>query len=123
MSQSKLDTTRVVQLLLRDALPTLGERARAEVLRLAANHERRAGEWIESGQSVEEAQRGFEAAVVEGLQESAHDLYWDTTWPACPRHTHHPLWYDNGRQVWRCQQDPAIVAHLGRLADLDIPAT
>ena len=123
MSQSKLDTNRVVQVLLDDALPTLGERARAEVLQLANNYEQLAREWIEGGQSVEEAQRSFEAAVVDGLQETAHDLYWDTTWPVCPRHAHHPLWYDSARQVWHCEQDPTVIAPLGRLADLNIPAT
>ena len=123
MSQSKLDTTRVVQLLLHDALPTLGERARAEVLQLVANYEQRAQEWIESGQSVEAAQRGFEAAIVDGLQEAAHDLYWDTTWPVCPRHAHHPLWYDESRQVWYCKQDSSVIAPLGHLADLQLPAT
>jgi hypothetical protein len=123
MSQSKLNTTRVVELLLHDALPALGERARAEVLRLAANYEQLAHEWIESGQSVEEAQRSFESAVVDGLQQAAHDLCWDSTWPACPRHGRHPLWYDEARQVWFCKHDATVIAPLGRLADLNLPAT
>lgn len=123
MSQSKLDTNRVVQLLLRDSLPTLGERARAEVLRLASNYEALAGEWMEDGQSLSDAQRALDAAVVDGLQEAAHDLFWDTTWPACPVHPRHPLWYDEIRRAWCCKQDPAVVAPLGCLADLHPPAT
>jgi hypothetical protein len=123
MSQSKLDTTCVVQRLLHDALPTLGERARAEVLRLAANYAECAREWIEGGQSVDEAQRSFESSVVDGLQQAAHDLYWDTVWPVCPRHAHHPLWYDEARQIWYCKQDSSIIAPLGHLADLQHPAT
>ena len=123
MSQSKLETHRVVTLLLQDALPTLGERARGEVLRLAANYGDLAEVWMDNGQSLEEAQRSLECAVVDGLQEAAHDLFWDTTWPACPRHVRHPLWYDDARQAWCCQQDPTIVAPLGRLADLYPPAT
>jgi hypothetical protein len=122
MSQSKLDTSLVVRLLLQDSVPTLGERARAEVLRLAANHETLAREWLESGQPLDEAQRSFDRAVVDGLQQAAHDLFWDTTWPACPLHRRHPLWYDETREAWCCGQDPAVVAALGSLADLRPPA-
>ena len=123
MSQSEIDTDRVVQLLLRDSVPVLGERARVEVLRLAANYEALAREWMENGQSLSEAQRSFDCAVVDGLQQAAHDLFWDTTWPACPLHLRHPLWYDEARQAWRCNQDSAVVTPLGHLADLDPPAT
>jgi hypothetical protein len=123
MSQSKLDTIRIVHLLLQDAIPTLGERARAEVLSLVANYEGRAREWMEDGQSLGDAQRAFDAAVVDGLQETAHDLFWDTTWPACPLHSRHPLWYDDTQQVWRCKQDATVVTPLGQLADLSPPAT
>jgi hypothetical protein len=122
MSQSKLDTSLVVRLLLQDSVPTLGERARAEVLRLAANYETLAREWLEGGQPLDDAQRSFDRAVIDGLQQAAHDLFWDTTWPACPLHRRHPLWYDETREAWRCAQDPAVVAPLGSLADLRPPA-
>jgi hypothetical protein len=123
MSQSNLDTDRVVQLLLQDALPAFGERARAEVLRLAANYAVLAREWVENGDTIAEAQCSYDGAVVEGLQEAAHDLYWDTTWPACPRHLRHPLWYDPTQQAWSCREDPTIVTPLGRLASLSPRAT
>ena len=122
MSQSKLEIHHVVELLLQDALPTLGERARVEVLRFSANFAILARAWMDNGQSLEEAQRSFEGAVVDGLQEAAHDLYWDTTWPACPRHPRHPLWYDATRQAWRCKEDPTTATPLGRLADFYPPA-
>ncbi len=51
----KLDTTRVARLLLQDSVPTLGERAVAEVNRLAANSEALAREWIDGGLSVADA--------------------------------------------------------------------
>ena len=73
MSYFLLDSERVVTLLLRDAVPTLG--------------------------------------------------FWDTTWPACPRHPNHPLWYDQGREAWCCQQDDAALALLGELVSLRTPAT
>jgi len=121
MSESQIDTIRVVELLLQDAIPTLGERARVEVLQLAANYEARAGEWIDDGRSLADAQRGFDSAIVDGLQQTAHDWFWDTTWPACPVHPRHPLWYDESRQAWRCRQEPAKVIPLGRLAEFNPP--
>lgn len=123
MSQSKVDTERVLHLLLRDAIPTLGERARTEVLRLATNYEELARERIRNGESLAEAQRSFDRSVVDGLQEAAHDLFWDTTWPTCPRHTNHPLWFDDDHAVWYCQRDGSRIAPLGELAGLRPPAT
>jgi hypothetical protein len=123
MSQDTLDSHRIVGLLLQDAVPTLGERARTEVLRLAANYKELARDWMRHGDSLSEAQRSFDRSVVDGLQQTAHDLFWDTTWPACPRHLRHPLWYDEGQQAWFCQQDGAVVAPLGGLAELHPPAT
>ena len=123
MSQGNVDTQRVVQLLLRDAIPTLGERARAEVLRLATNYEELALEWIRNGESLAEAQRSFDRSVVDGLQEVAHDLFWDTTWPTCPRHTGHPLGFDEQRAAWFCPRDGSKIAPLGELGGLRRPAT
>ena len=48
MSQGTLNTDHIVSLLLRDALPTLGERARSEVLRLVANYTELARAWLGS---------------------------------------------------------------------------
>jgi hypothetical protein len=123
MSHGALDSVRIVGLLLQDAVPTLGERARAEVLRLAANYEELARQWMEAGDSLAEAQRSFDRSVVDGLQQSAHDLFWDATWPTCPRHPRHPLWFDEDRQAWCCQQDGVAIAALGGLARLQPPAT
>jgi hypothetical protein len=123
MSHDRINTNRIVSLLLRDAVPTLGERARAEVLRLVANYEELAQERMAGGDSLAEAQRAFDRSVVDGLQETAHDLFWNTTWPACPRHRQHPLWYDEDRQAWCCHSDQSVFAPLGGLADLRAPAT
>ena len=123
MSQMNLDTERAVGLLLKDAVPTLGVRARAGVRRLAANYAELAEEWIRQGDSAAEAQRSFDRSVVDGLQQTAHDLFWDTTWPACPRHHRHPLWYDADSDAWCCEQDGAVLAALGSLAGLSSPAS
>jgi hypothetical protein len=123
MSLDEIDTTRVVRLLLQDAVPTLGARAHAEVLRLAANYTELAHEWRRDPQSAADAQRAFDRAVIDNLQQTAHDLFWDTTWPACPLHRRHPLWYDEDRDAWCCEQDGTAVAPLGSLARLHPPAT
>jgi hypothetical protein len=118
-----LDTDTITQLLLQDAIPTLGDRARDEVLRLSDNYQELALEWIENGDSIAEAQLSVERSIVEGLQQTAHDAFWDTTWPACPRHRRHPLWYDEKRRAWCCHQDAAVIAPLGGLTGPGSPAT
>jgi hypothetical protein len=123
MAQSTPRSSRIVRLLLQDALPTLGERARSEVLRLVVNYEELAQEWMSTGESPVEARRSVDRSVVDGLQQTAHDLFWDTTWPACPRHPQHPLWYDEDREAWCCRQDGVAVAPLGGLAQVQPPAT
>jgi hypothetical protein len=123
MSQATLDTERIVRLLLADAMATLGEHARAEVLAVAASLGENAHLHIEHGDTLAEAQRFFDREVVDRFQQSVHDLYWDTTWPACPRHPKHPLWYDEERKAWCCQQDGSAIAPLGGLTGLRSPAT
>lgn len=54
----------------------------------------------------------YEQEVVDDVQQRLHDEFVDTTWPACPLHHHHPLWYSEG--WWRCPQEGAI-ARLGEL--------
>jgi len=51
--------------------------------------------------------------VVEDVQQRLQDEFIDTTWPACPRHSNHPLNYAEG--AWRCSRDGAMVAPLGSL--------
>ena len=115
MSRGMVDSDRIVALLLQDAIPTLGERARAEADLLVANYKDLARHWMKAGRSLAEVQRSFEGAVVEGLQQTAHDLFWDTTWPTCFVHRRHPLWYDANRQAWCCAEDRSLVVPLGEL--------
>jgi hypothetical protein len=51
--------------------------------------------------------------LVEDVQQYIHDTFMDTTWPACPRHARHPLWYRDG--AWWCVEDGVPVARLGEL--------
>src|SRR5919206_4643576 len=52
--------------------------------------------------------------VVEDVQQRLMDEFIDTTWPACPRHGKHPLWYRDGS--WWCEKDGVAVAPPGGLA-------
>ena len=56
----------------------------------------------------------YELRVVEDVQQQLHDMFIDTTWPGCPRHPNHPLWYANGH--WRCERDDQAIAPLGSLS-------
>ena len=123
MSQSTLDTERVARLLIADASATLGEWSRAAVLAAAANMKENACLWLEHGESVPNVQRNFDRELVDHFQQDVHDEQWDTTWPACPLHPNHPLWYDESRQAWCCQQDGTALVQLGELASLYPPAT
>ncbi|HEY0777645.1 MAG TPA: hypothetical protein VGD56_06735, partial [Gemmatirosa sp.] len=52
--------------------------------------------------------------LVEDVQQEFHDLYVDTTWPACPRHGRHPLWYHEDGWWW-CEADSVALHRLGEL--------
>ena len=52
--------------------------------------------------------------LVEEVQQEFHDTFVDTTWPACPRHGRHPLWY-HADGWWWCEQDGVAVYRLGAL--------
>ena len=54
--------------------------------------------------------------VVDDFQQTAHDTHADTTWPACPRHPNHPMWYRDGH--WWCEKDGAAIVPLGELSRL-----
>jgi len=123
MSQRTLDTERIVRLLMADAIATLGERARAQVLAVAANMEENARLWLEHGDSLAEVQRSFDREVVDHFQQDVHDEHWDTTWPACPRHPNHPLSYSEDQPAWCCPRDGWAAAPLGHLASRRPPAT
>lgn len=53
------------------------------------------------------------AKLIEGVQQEFHETFVGTTWPHCPAHPNHPLWFDDG--AWRCSENGAAVAGLGDL--------
>lgn len=54
--------------------------------------------------------------VVDDIQQYLHDTFVDTTWPACPHHPNHPLWFSDG--WWRCERSKQPVAKLGTLTSM-----
>jgi hypothetical protein len=56
---------------------------------------------------------GYFYMVVQNVQQHFHDCRVDITWPACPRHPNHPMWFENG--MWCADGKP--VAKLGELGD------
>ena len=101
---SEADELRVVALLLQDLANTLGPGHESVVEEAAARIRLFTRDAIE-----------FEQRVVDDVQQYLHDTFVDTTWPACPDHQRHPLWYSDGR--WRCEQTGRVIASLGRLCD------
>jgi hypothetical protein len=57
---------------------------------------------------------GDAAKLVEDVQQAFHDALVDTTWPACPLHGRHPLWYHPDGWWW-CEADRVAVYRLGEL--------
>lgn len=92
-------TPYVITRLERDVALTVGERHRARVAAAARN--------IAALDVVHPGSK-----LVDDVQQELHDTFVDTTWPACPRHGRHPLWYhDDG--WWWCEQDRVAVCRLG----------
>ena len=94
----------VVELVLRDVDATLGPSARDEAAALA-RLERRLGN-VRDGQPE---------ALVDSVQTYIHDCFIDPTWPACPIHQTHPLWFGKENSWW-CAMDDVKVAALGELS-------
>jgi len=85
MSVSDVDEAELVELLGRDVMTTLGP-AHLDMVRLTAQHHR---------QFTDDPEYYFER-VVEDVQQQIHDCFIDTSWPRCPTHPNHPLWYRSG---------------------------
>ena len=101
-SVTDADEERVVILVTRDVLATVGPGFEDIV--------------VEEGARIRlfaEAIPEYEQRVIDEVQQRIHEEFVDTTWPTCPLHPNHPLWYSGG--WWRCPHAGAI-APLGELA-------
>ena len=100
---SDADEARVVSLLSRDLGNTVGP-GHAHTVEEAAARIRLF--------SVDPAD--FEQRVVDDVQQQMHDCFIDTSWPRCPEHTRHPLWYV--ASSWVCPRSQEAVGPLGSLS-------
>ena len=97
------DEDRVVELLGRDVTATLGA-MHLDAVRSAAGSLR---------QFTDDPAR-YVDRVVEDFQQYVHDCFIDTSWPACPVHPNHPMWFQGG--WWVADGHP--IAKLGELRAL-----
>jgi hypothetical protein len=93
---------RAVRLLTADVVATLGKQHGDVVQAELFNA-------VEFTDSVDR----FAERLAEDVQQVFHDTFVDTTWPACPRHPNHPLWFHDG--AWCCERDRVAIASLGEL--------
>ena len=59
----------------------------------------------------------FVQKLVDDVQQYFHDTFVDTTWPACPQHPNHPLWFHD--DAWWCGTER--IATFGTLAEKNRP--
>jgi hypothetical protein len=97
------DHARIVNLLCRDLEHTVG-----------AGHERVVEEAAARIRLFSDDAADFEQRVVDEVQQELHDSFVDTSWPRCPAHPHHPLWYS--APCWVCDKTGSVFAQLGTLS-------
>ncbi len=56
---------------------------------------------------------GLGQRLVDDVQQEFHDTFVHTTWPHCPAHPNHPLWFADG--MWRCTDRGTTAVPLGEL--------
>jgi hypothetical protein len=101
-SISDEDQERVVHLLEMDVSATVGGDHKHEIIEAATRI-----------RVFADAPGDYEQRVVDDVQRWFHDTFVDTSWPRCPYHSNHPLWFSDG--WWRCEQSETPVAKLGAL--------
>jgi hypothetical protein len=100
------DEARVVSLLRADVEGTIGPGHDGAIIEAAARRRLYAS-----------VPARYVGDVADDVQQYFHDAFVDTTWPACPHHPNHPLWFSDG--WWRCERIEAPIARLGTLSDLN----
>ena len=98
------DAERIVQLLLKDVAATVGG-GYAVIVRS------RADQVLDSAMDLDDDLSSSTQRLVDDVQGQFHDCFIDTTWPRCPHHGRHPLWFHERR--WWCDQDRVSIADLG----------
>lgn len=110
---SDLEIEKLIELLSCDIAWTIPARYRA-LSPATIQDVRERWDWMSGADSSSLTEK-----VVEDVQQEFMDTFVDTTWPACPRHPNHPLWFHEGG--WYCERDGEALAPLGALCEI-LPA-
>jgi hypothetical protein len=103
---SRVDRKAAETLLARDVASTLGAEQQSHI-----------DDFIRSARRyVDPSDPWYTQRVVDDVQQYFHDTHLHTTWPPCPRHVNHPLWYKDG--WWWCERDQMRIVKLGDLSAL-----
>lgn len=96
------DEEHVIRLLKQDTTSTLDRDVSGSIFHHAINQ-----------RDMARDRENYLQRVVDDVQQEMHDTFVDTSWPRCPRHPNHPLWYHDG--WWHCERDNVAIAKLGEL--------
>lgn len=107
MSITDAELARVIALMARDVEYTVSARVR-EVVPETIDEVRDSHGW-----NGERDLATLTEQYVADVQQGFMDCHIDTTWPACPRHPNHPLWFHD--DAWHCDRDGVPLARLGEL--------
>ena len=105
MALSEVTIARTVVALKTDVRETLGP------------HESAVDQFVDLGRTFIADDSWFIQWLVDAVQQYVHDTFVDTTWPACPRHPNHPLWFHD--DAWWCESER--VATFGSLSEKSGP--
>ena len=100
------DEARVVSLLCADVEATIGPGHDEAIIEVAARRRLYA-----------DVPAQYVSDIVDDVQQYFHDSFVDTTWPSCPFHPNHPLWFSDG--WWRCERIEEPIARLGALSGVN----
>ena len=106
MTKGDPELEQVIRLLRRDVRVTVGPEYDADVTSLAANV-----------LTFREANDAGDK-IIEDVQQYLHDTFVDNTWPTCPRHPNHPMWFRD--KAWWCEQDKVPLVRLGERPSRDL---
>ena len=99
---TQADADRVIRLLQHDLAETVGP-----------GHDGVVAEAVARIRLFSDDPADFQQRVVDDVQQHLHDTHVDTSWPACPEHANHPLWYSDG--WWQCERSGRRAAPFGEL--------
>jgi hypothetical protein len=101
---------KMLELLARDLAATKAAKYR-DAIPTTVQDVRDSWEWMLNGDISTLTEK-----VVEDVQQDLMDTFVDTTWPTCPRHPNHPLWFHD--DAWHCERDREPLAPLGGLGQI-----